>query len=165
MGGDAGLWSSSPYSASNPGSRNLYLGVGGGLSMFDGGRAYALSVRCFYDSYQPLTQSFSLSLLDESGVEIVSGSVESGAIWTGTVPDLSDAKEGRNFLGRYDADDSEENIVDLETFQITKDTVLRAKFQIAQFTISFVDEDGSVIAEITQDYDTDIQKPTNPEKK
>ena len=96
----------------------------------------------------------------------MSGSVESGAIWTGTVPDLSDAKEGRNFLGRYyDADDSEENIVDLETFQITKDTVLRAKFEIAQFTINFVDEDGSVIAKITQNYNTDIQKPTNPEKK
>ena len=165
MGYFADLWSSSPSSASSPDSRYLNLN-GGGLGVHYSSRANALSVRCFYDSYQPLTQSFSLSLLDESGVEIVSGSVESGAIWTGTVPDLSDAKEGRNFLGRYyDADDSEENIVDLETFQITKDTVLRAKFEIAQFTINFVDEDGSVIAKITQNYNTDIQKPTNPEKK
>lgn len=165
MGSIANLWSSSPYSASYPSSRDLYLNVDDNLGMINSYRAYAYSVRCFYDSYQPLTQSFSLSLLDESGVEIVSGSVESGAIWTGTVPDLSGAKEGRNFLGRYDADDSEENIVDLETFQITKDTVLRAKFEIAQFTINFVDEDGSVIAKITQNYNTDTQKPTNPEKK
>ena len=128
------------------------------------GELIEVAVRCFKNEVvYPAPQTFLITFLDESGSEIVSGSVESGAIWTGTVPDLSDAKEGRNFLGRYEADDLEGEPFEIETTPITKDTILRAKFEIAQFTISFVD-DGNVISEITQDYDTDIQRPANPSK-
>ena len=61
MGSYAYLWSSSPYSASNPFPRYIYLNVDGYLGMDYSTRAYANSVRCFYDSYQPFTQSFTLS--------------------------------------------------------------------------------------------------------
>ena len=65
MGIDAYLWSSSPYSASSPGSRYLTLDVVGGLSMDDDYRANAVSVRCFYDSYQHFPQSFTLSFISD----------------------------------------------------------------------------------------------------
>ena len=65
MGDDADLWSSSPYSASYPYSRSLYLDVGGSLYMNNSLRANALSVRCFYDSYQRFTQSFTLSFISD----------------------------------------------------------------------------------------------------
>ena len=61
MGHFANLWSSSPLSASSPYSRDLYLDVDGDLNMYFNDRADALSVRCFYDSYQPFTQSFTLN--------------------------------------------------------------------------------------------------------
>ena len=60
MGFYAYLWSSSPYSDSNPISRYLNVEVGN-LFMDDNIRANAYSVRCFYDFYQPFTQSFTLS--------------------------------------------------------------------------------------------------------
>ena len=63
MGIYADLWSSSPYSAYNPDSRGLNLSVGGDLGLGYDGRANANSVRCFYDSYQPFTQSFTLSFM------------------------------------------------------------------------------------------------------
>ena len=56
MGDLAYLWSSSPASASDTYSRDLYLDVDGYLDVRGDGRAKALSVRCFYDSYQPFTQ-------------------------------------------------------------------------------------------------------------
>ena len=61
MGYYAGLWSSSPDSASSPYSQNLFLNVNGFFDVCYYDRARALSVRCFYDSYQPFTQSFTLS--------------------------------------------------------------------------------------------------------
>lgn len=140
-GEGANLWSSSPSSASNPASRGFFLNSDGVYTYGLNDRTVAYSVRCFYDSYQPLTQSFSLSLHDESEMEIASGSVESGAVWTGVVPDLSDAKEGREFLGRYDIDDPDEKIFDLESTPITKNLILKPKFEIRQFTISFLDSD------------------------
>lgn len=87
MGYDASLWSSSPYSASGPYSRDLYLTVGGGLNMGSYHRANALSVRCFYDSYQPFTQSFTLTfdVSDNNG----STSAETGSVASGTVIVLS----------------------------------------------------------------------------
>ena len=60
LGINAILWSSSPYSASNPNSRRLYLDVGGGLHMDYSRRAHASSVRCFYDFYQPYTEPSTL---------------------------------------------------------------------------------------------------------
>ena len=87
IGYRARLWSSSPYSASGPYSRNLGLGVDGTLSVNYNDRANALSVRCFYDSYQPFTQSFTLTfgVSDDNG----STSAETGSVASGTVIVLS----------------------------------------------------------------------------
>lgn len=87
MGNYAHLWSSSPYSASYPYSRTLNLDVDGGLGMYGYDRAGALSVRCFYDSYQPFTQSFTLTfgVSDDNG----STSAETGSVASGTVIVLS----------------------------------------------------------------------------
>ena len=87
MGYYAYLWSSSPHSAYNPDSRYLYLYVHGGLDMYDDYRATARSVRCFYDSYQPFTQSFTLTfdVSDDNG----STSAETGSVTSGTVIVLS----------------------------------------------------------------------------
>lgn len=62
LGGNALLWSSSPKSASDPSSRNLNLSVNGELGVDYDNRATADSVRCFYDSYQPYAQSYTLTL-------------------------------------------------------------------------------------------------------
>jgi hypothetical protein len=87
MGYYASLWSSTPHSASYPYSRSLYLNVDGYLNMDYYGRANALSVRCFYDSYQPFTQSFTLTfgVSDDNG----STSAETGSVASGTVIVLS----------------------------------------------------------------------------
>ena len=69
MGYYAYLWSSSPYSASNPNSRSLYLNVDGHLNMLSNLRTNAISVRCFYDFYKPYTQSFTLTFLND-GVKV-----------------------------------------------------------------------------------------------
>ncbi len=76
MGGVAYLWSSSPYSASNPSSRYLYLPVDDCLDMGDYYRAIAYSVRCFYDSYQSFTQSFTLSFTGAEWGSISTWSIE-----------------------------------------------------------------------------------------
>ena len=60
LGNTASLWSSSPYSASDPDSRRLYLDVDGYLGMNYDSRAHAYSVRCFYDFYQPYTEPSTL---------------------------------------------------------------------------------------------------------
>ena len=122
MGRYAGLWSSSPYSAPGPFSRSLDLNVDGYLAMSTSSRANTISVRCFYDSYQPFTQSFTLTFLDD-GVEVASWSVVSGEVRSGTIP-TPDEKEGYEFDYRY-ADgepDAEFNF----TSPITGDVKLRA---------------------------------------
>ena len=75
MGYSAYLWSSSPYSASRPDSRRLILDVDDNLNVYDNNRADALSVRCFYNSYQPFTQSFTIEL-DANGGEVVETTLE-----------------------------------------------------------------------------------------
>ena len=60
MGSYALLWSSSPSSASGPYSPHLGLGVDGYLGQDYDGRADGLSVRCFYDFYQPYTEPLTL---------------------------------------------------------------------------------------------------------
>ena len=64
LGGNASLWSSSPYSAENSRSRYLYLYVGGKLSMDSYNRAGANSLRCIYDSYDTYTKAWSSSSED-----------------------------------------------------------------------------------------------------
>ena len=51
IGNDTSLWSSSPISASNSYSRDLKVDVDSSPDTVSDGRALALSVRCFYDSY------------------------------------------------------------------------------------------------------------------
>ena len=85
MGRFTYLWSSSSDSASTPYSRRLTMGVEFGM---DGNnRTDAYSVRCFYDSYQPFTQSFTLTfdVSDDNG----STSAETGSVASGTVIVLS----------------------------------------------------------------------------
>jgi len=76
MGYYANLWSSSHRSASSPNSRYLYLNVDGNLSMYHLYSAYATSVRCFYDSYQPFTQSFILSFTGSEWGSVSTWSIE-----------------------------------------------------------------------------------------
>ena len=105
MGGNASLWSSSPFSASYPASQGLNLYIGGYLAISSFYRAYALSVRCFYDSYQPFTQSFTLSFtgsewgsVDTWSIEAeewssISRDAEAGTVsisWTVVVSGISD---------------------------------------------------------------------------
>ena len=72
LGYYADLWTSSPYHSSysyiRPYSRHFGLYEGG----IDGDnyiRAQGNSVRCFYDFYQPFTQSFTLTFLND-GVKV-----------------------------------------------------------------------------------------------
>ena len=55
-----------------------------------------------------------------------------------------------------------------ETFDfntpITKDITIEALWQINQYTINFVDTDGSILFNLTQDYNTSIEIPENPIK-
>ena len=57
LGSNANLWSSSPRSAENSNSRNLYLDVDGDMDMNDIDRANAYSLRCIYDSYDVYTKA------------------------------------------------------------------------------------------------------------
>ena len=75
MGVQARLWSSSPGSYSDPYSRYLSL-VNDDLAMYNLYRADGKSVRCFYDSYQPFTQSFTISFTWSEWGSISTWSIE-----------------------------------------------------------------------------------------
>ena len=72
----ARFWSSSPGSASIPNSPYLNFDVGGLLIMGSDRRDNAFSVRCFYDSYQPFTQSFTLSFMGSEWGSVSTWSIE-----------------------------------------------------------------------------------------
>lgn len=55
------LWSSSPYSASNPLSRRFYLTPGNLYANDLSNRTYANPVRCFSNEYIPETASLTLN--------------------------------------------------------------------------------------------------------
>ena len=128
MGDYAYLWSSSPVSASTPYSRSLYLGVGGGLGVSYYRRATALSVRCFYDSYQPFTQSFTLTfgVSDDNGsTSAETGSVASGTVIVLSTGDFEATKDGWTHLW-WNTDASATGV--LESITMTEDTTVYAIF-------------------------------------
>ena len=128
MGGNANLWSSSPYSASSPLSRYLSLNVGGYLDMNYRYRAYALSVRCFYDSYQPFTQSFTLTfdVSDDNGnTDAETGTVASGTAIVLSTGDFIATKDGWTHLW-WNTDASATGV--LESITMTEDTTVYAIF-------------------------------------
>ena len=122
-----------------------------------------LSVRCISRNkpYNIDYYKIQHSILFESDGDIITQqNVINGETWSRPT---DPHKEWYNFLSRYE-EWSEEKF-DFENTPITQDIRLYAKFEIAQFTISFVDEDGTEIGVITQDYNTNIQKSSDPTKK
>ena len=69
---------------------------------------------------------------------------------------------GYTFAGWY----SDSGLSSSYTFSTmpASDTTLYAKWEINQYTISFDSNDGSLVSDITQDYDTAVTKPTDPTK-
>jgi uncharacterized repeat protein (TIGR02543 family) len=63
-------------------------------------------------------------------------------------------KEGYTFVSWYE--DSEYNIPFLEEFMPARNLTLYAKWDINQYTMSFNTQGGSIIDDITQDYQTEI---------
>ena len=128
MGDYAYLWSSSPASASGPFSRGLGLGVDGYLGVGDGHRADALSVRCFYDAYQPFTQSFTLTfdVSDDNGnTDAETGTVASGTAIVLSTGDFIATKDGWTHLW-WNTDASATGV--LESITMTEDTTVYAIF-------------------------------------
>ena len=128
MGSYGELWSSSPYSASDPKSRILFLNVHGSLNMSNVSRADALSVRCFYDSYQPFTQSFTLTfgVSDDNGsTSAETGSVASGTVIVLSTGDFEATKDGWTHLW-WNTDASATGV--LESITMTEDTTVYAIF-------------------------------------
>jgi len=81
-----------------------------------------------------------------------------------TVIELPDAvKEGHSFLGWYDSlDENAQEIKD--PYEVNQSITLYAKWEVNQYSIDFDSMDGSPINSITQDYNTELNMPLNPER-
>ena len=71
-------------------------------------------------------------------------------------------KEGHTFAGWY-SDETLENLYEFTTIPGENITVY-AKWDINQYTITFEENDGSEVEDITADYNTTITKPVDPTK-
>ena len=78
--------------------------------------------------------------------------------------ELEDAsKEGYTFNGWY-TEQSYTNKIETIYTNLVQNLNLYAKFTINQYTMTFNTNGGSTIAPITQDYNTAVSKPADPEK-
>ncbi|MFW5889369.1 MAG: glycosyl hydrolase family 18 protein [Bacillota bacterium] len=93
------------------------------------------------------------------GSYVSSINVESGS--TINLPESE--REGYSFLGWTLIDDEEAEIID-NTFQPDSNITLYAKWRINQYTISFITNNESAIAPITQAYNTEVIPPEDPFK-
>ena len=82
-----------------------------------------------------------------------------------TLPSASDmTKEGHSFGGWYlRSDFSDSPVTNIDVADRGNKTYY-AKWTINQYTLTFDTDGGSVVSPITQDYGTDITKPSNPTK-
>ena len=78
--------------------------------------------------------------------------------------DLVPTKEGYTFLGWYVTDKDGKEKEFTSSHVINESIVVTAKWSINQYTISFEENGGSDVTDITLDYYSDITRPTNPTK-
>ncbi|MBU1094159.1 MAG: leucine-rich repeat protein [Firmicutes bacterium] len=84
----------------------------------------------------------------------------------GTLPE-DPSKDGYTFAGWYLDDEAFQNPLDLSSFdlsELTGDIIVYAKWNINQYSISFDSNGGTDVAEITQDYNSLVSAPNDPEK-
>jgi len=84
----------------------------------------------------------------------------------GTLPE-NPSKDGYTFAGWFLDDETFQDPLDLSSFDLsvlTGDIVVYAKWNINQYSISFDSNGGSDVSDITQDYNSLVSAPNDPEK-
>ena len=72
-------------------------------------------------------------------------------------------KTGYTFVNWYDTPEFSGSAFDFDV-ELTTDVQLYAKWSINEYTISFEENDGSAVENITQDYNTVVTEPSDPTK-
>jgi uncharacterized repeat protein (TIGR02543 family) len=72
-------------------------------------------------------------------------------------------KEGYTFLGWYTEDTYSNELTEISS-GMTGDMTLYAKWSINQYVITFNSNKGSLVSAITQDYNTTVEEPSEPER-
>ncbi|MDO9629890.1 MAG: InlB B-repeat-containing protein [Acholeplasmataceae bacterium] len=78
-----------------------------------------------------------------------------------TATSFTPSKTGYTFNGWYTTDTFIEPTYNFST-PVTADLILYAKYTVNQYTITFDSNGGSSVTPITQNYDTEVSKPSNP---
>jgi uncharacterized repeat protein (TIGR02543 family) len=144
------LYTSSAFLTSGLSNTNLYLRISK-----TGGNRINIDDLKVYTKY---TGSIHNVLYDVDGVmsdELVKDS--------GTIQYTNPTKTGHSFVGWYFNPLFTGDVFELNT-PVTQSVELYAKFNIAQFTISFESNGGSSVSQITQDFESSISAPTNPNR-
>ena len=75
-------------------------------------------------------------------------------------------RTGYTFAGWYDGDNGTGNeIINTIVMLTASNHILYAKWTINQYTVTFDSEGGSIVAAVTQDYNTQVTEPAAPTKK
>ena len=72
-------------------------------------------------------------------------------------------KEGYDFLG-WTLLDSDAAVVVNENIVVNEDITLYAKWKLSEVTISFITNEGSMVNQIVQDYNSNVSQPVDPIK-
>lgn len=93
---------------------------------------------------------YQIDFVDHDGTSLSSQTVTHGD--KPTLPETPE-REGHTFIG-----------YDVEPTAATSDTVYTAQYQINQYTIQFINYDGTVLQEDIYDHDAPVSPPSNPVK-
>ncbi|MBQ8623882.1 MAG: InlB B-repeat-containing protein, partial [Oscillospiraceae bacterium] len=101
---------------------------------------------------------YTITFNTDGGSEITDITADFG---TAVTKPVDPTKDGYTFTGWVDAQGNE---AEVPTIMPVDGMSLKATWEINQYTITFVDTDGTEIDKITQDFGTAVTAPTNPTK-
>src|SRR5574344_996748 len=114
--------------------------------------------------YIATTNQYTVTFVDEDGTKIAASTVDYGT--SAEVPEdptkLATAEYSYTFAGWYDVNDQQ--VTDFSSIENNMTVTAKYIATTNQYTVTFVDEDGTKIAASTVDYGTSAEVPEDPTK-
>src|SRR5574344_2073395 len=114
--------------------------------------------------YIATTNQYTVTFVDEDGTKIAASTVDYGT--SAEVPEdptkLATAEYSYTFAGWYDVNDQQ--VTDFSSIENNMTVTAKYIATTNQYTVTFVDEDGTKIATSTVDYGTSAEVPEDPTK-
>ncbi len=104
----------------------------------------------FKATYTSTKNKYTVTFVDYNGTTLKTQEVEYGM--SATAPSEPN-RTGRTFIGW-----------DKSFLEVKDDIIVNAEYTINKYTITFESNGGSTVESITQDYESTVEKPTNPYK-